>query len=237
MVNRSHRFTLVLCSRHCNSSVHLKDTTSFAKNSVEKILGHRLDHYIPYNSYLVFARAHIVSALQSLSSVGWVMQVPKTQKVTPLASSLTGQFDLLALNAAPNATTVRLIVTALPTEEAISERVSRWSSIRSLPVSDLKLVASRKLPRYSMSVRRSDVHSTMRTLAAHPDVAYVEIKRVFKPQNYYSHAVMQGGTSADHTPFFNAGIDGSGQIVGVGDTGVDVDSCYFWDNAVNPPFK
>lgn len=29
-----------------------------------------------------------------------------------------------------------------------------------------------------------------------------------------------------------AGIDGSGQIIGIGDSGVEVDSCYFFDPQV-----
>ena len=32
-----------------------------------------------------------------------------------------------------------------------------------------------------------------------------------------------------------AGIDGSGQVLGCGDSGVDVDNCYFYDESV--PFS
>ncbi len=37
-------------------------------------------------------------------------------------------------------------------------------------------------------------------------------------------------------PIWEAGIRGEGQIVGIGDSGVDVDSCYFYDPKVRPPF-
>ena len=36
------------------------------------------------------------------------------------------------------------------------------------------------------------------------------------------------------TPRSQAGIDGSGQVLGCGDSGVDVDNCYFYD--ANVPF-
>ena len=31
-------------------------------------------------------------------------------------------------------------------------------------------------------------------------------------------------------PFFDSGLDGSGQVVSVSDTGIDMDNCYFRDD-------
>ena len=45
--------------------------------------------------------------------------------------------------------------------------------------------------------------------------------------------VGQSGLGGDEaTPFFDAGLLGQGQRVAVFDTGVDIDSCYFWDGAL-----
>jgi hypothetical protein len=33
-----------------------------------------------------------------------------------------------------------------------------------------------------------------------------------------------------HTLPLEAGLTGSGEVVGCGDTGLDVDSCFFWDS-------
>jgi hypothetical protein len=41
-----------------------------------------------------------------------------------------------------------------------------------------------------------------------------------------------GSGSAEQLPMWAAGLTGQGQIVGLGDSGVDVDSCYFWDPQV-----
>ena len=34
-------------------------------------------------------------------------------------------------------------------------------------------------------------------------------------------------------PLWAAGLDGTGQVIGSGDSGIDVDSCYFNDPAVS----
>ncbi len=33
----------------------------------------------------------------------------------------------------------------------------------------------------------------------------------------------------EERPYWDAGLDGAAEIVGVGDTGLDVKSCFFWD--------
>ena len=38
---------------------------------------------------------------------------------------------------------------------------------------------------------------------------------------------------SDHTPVWDMGLRGEAEIVGVGDTGIDVDSCFFWDSSSN----
>ena len=57
-------------------------------------------------------------------------------------------------------------------------------------------------------------------------------------QNYHASAIVQnGGTAlADSNyarPLWEVGIDGTGEIVGCGDSGIDVNSCFFRDNNGN----
>lgn len=42
-----------------------------------------------------------------------------------------------------------------------------------------------------------------------------------------------GVESSEIHPIWSAGIRGEGQIVGCGDSGIDVDSCFFFDSRVN----
>ena len=39
------------------------------------------------------------------------------------------------------------------------------------------------------------------------------------------------------TPYHDAGLRGEGQIIGVGDTGLDYNNCYFYDSNVAAPIN
>ncbi|KXZ46203.1 hypothetical protein GPECTOR_46g272 [Gonium pectorale] len=49
----------------------------------------------------------------------------------------------------------------------------------------------------------------------------------------YSDPVGPASEEASRRPYRAAGLDGSGEVVGIGDTGIDLDSCYFADPRVN----
>jgi len=85
------------------------------------------------------------------------------------------------------------------------------------------------------------------------DVQWVEPKARVKVRNKYAAMTVQGGfvdgsrpcqpcmptmptcpacSRGGRTPIWEMGLKGEGEIVGCGDTGVDVDSCFFWDSNV-----
>ena len=52
----------------------------------------------------------------------------------------------------------------------------------------------------------------------------------------YSAAITQNGTlSLGYRPMYDRGLTGAGQIVGVGDSGLDVRSCFFYEAANDFP--
>jgi hypothetical protein len=54
-------------------------------------------------------------------------------------------------------------------------------------------------------------------------------------RNYDARWLTQGGVSRGDEPLTRAGLTGEGQIIGTADTGVDWDSCFFFDPAVPVP--
>ncbi len=81
----------------------------------------------------------------------------------------------------------------------------------------------------------SEIANLREPLAARPEVFWLEreSRRVFF--NDDTVWVGQSGTDGGGaTPVFDQGILGAGQIVGVLDTGIDIDSCYFADPAQTP---
>jgi hypothetical protein len=70
--------------------------------------------------------------------------------------------------------------------------------------------------------------SLVEAMAQHSQVVSVTLLGRPVLLNYDARGFLQTGSS--RTPFFNAGILGTGQVVGVADSGLDDYSCYFWDN-------
>jgi len=76
-------------------------------------------------------------------------------------------------------------------------------------------------------------------LSEQPSVTYVDIVRERKRLDLVAASAVQAGslpdpfvdlrTAASAQPLWEAGIDGSGQIVGVSDSGADLDTCYLYD--------
>ena len=65
-------------------------------------------------------------------------------------------------------------------------------------------------------------------------VKHFEPDTIFRPQNRYARGIVQSGTP-DLEPLLKAGLDGSGQIVAISDTGIDHDHCMFYDPNVPLP--
>ena len=72
-------------------------------------------------------------------------------------------------------------------------------------------------------------------LALQPDVCFVGAYPAVQLRNDLASGIVQGGGSVNSKPFYDVGLDGSGQIVAVSDTGVDLDNCYFRDTQHQTP--
>lgn len=68
--------------------------------------------------------------------------------------------------------------------------------------------------------------------ATHPEVIFLETFPIVKPSDAIAAATVQSGEQTS-TPLWDAGLDGSGQIIQVADTGVDMTSCFFSDPTGN----
>ncbi len=73
-------------------------------------------------------------------------------------------------------------------------------------------------------------------VGGHPDVTYVERGAGARLLNNHSAPILQSGSYTGPTPFWDAGVYGTNQVIAVLDTGLDVDSGFFRDaSGVLPP--
>ncbi|GBG77635.1 hypothetical protein CBR_g24081 [Chara braunii] len=72
-------------------------------------------------------------------------------------------------------------------------------------------------------------------------VVFVEEQARYKVFNEWAKGIMQGwnGTGAMvRTPIFDQGLRGEGEVIGLADTGIDMQHCFFYDeNKPNPPYN
>lgn len=64
-------------------------------------------------------------------------------------------------------------------------------------------------------------------LTNYENIIDIRLKFPSYPLNLYNKGIVQNGTYSQYYPYHLKGLDGSGQIVGVGDTGIDELSCFF----------
>ena len=80
------------------------------------------------------------------------------------------------------------------------------------------------LPTSSVAVATKAMHR----IAANPEVHFVEQVQEMRLLNNYGKEVTRGATLSSSNL---SGLTGDGQIVGVADSGLDYDSCFFRDDA------
>lgn len=75
-----------------------------------------------------------------------------------------------------------------------------------------------------------------KSLAEQEMVEYIEASPKLKFLNQYARGVTQSG-DYQVTPLANMGLDGTGQVIGVADTGLDMNVCFLSDSQAPTPFN
>lgn len=76
----------------------------------------------------------------------------------------------------------------------------------------------------------SCVLSTIAGMSLLPQVCSVDLNPLITTNNVDASAILQDPVNMNY-PFYDAGITGKGQVIGVSDSGLDTDNCYVWDSS------
>lgn len=88
----------------------------------------------------------------------------------------------------------------------------------------------------SSVISASIVSQLVYDIASMPFVLWVEYREHVIVHNRWAAGLCQSGTVGEY-PMFDSGLDGSGMVVGVSDTGIDMSHCQFYDSTVSTPFN
>lgn len=111
--------------------------------------------------------------------------------------------------------------------ETLIEREWKLSfAAANVPVKDMKVVSPRAA---LVTVHESLLSQSLSLLSQRSEVHWIEEKPVFQMLNRFARYVVQDNVPLT-TRIWNMGLKGRNQIIAVGDTGVDYDSCFFRDD-------
>jgi len=201
------------------------------KTEINRVIApYTLSQYVPHNGFLLVgpATAEFEQLLRSAPSVQHVTEYDHTFKISPELSDLAF-LSSTTINKGSEDTDAR-------EDDEITLRVLLAPDFSFTKVSDhWKQVFRRIDGTVSMTrddlalikISRQHLSTAVRFLAHRREVHWVEQDKRFRIQNKWIKYVIQSDYNV--TTVWNHGIRGEGQIIAMGDTGVDWDSCFFYD--------
>lgn len=81
-----------------------------------------------------------------------------------------------------------------------------------------------------------DAASVLGSISAMSEIDWIEKEPTYVLMNRWGKSLVQSGETSEF-PIFAANLTGYGQIVGVSDTGLDMQSCYFHDDKRPTPYR
>lgn len=183
----------------------------------------RVYTYLPEHTFLV--KSHEGSSLlDDPSSLGasWTGPFLAAAKISPEIAAAEG-----------NDTRLRMVMVHLFPDADLQATVAE---IEKLAGKKVEGAAQRqRFSRVRLLLTDAEIARLRDTLAEMGAVFWLERESRKVLKNDSSVLVGQSGPTGTTTPLFDHGLLGAGQIVAVLDTGVDIDSCYFWDAANGLP--
>ncbi|MBN2055660.1 S8 family serine peptidase [bacterium] len=187
--------------------------TPVAKESLER-LGVAIVGYLPHDAYLARLDTMQLNKARSLYGVDMVALYQPYCKI---------DLELLRMDAAA---LVPIRVTLFGGESVETAR----AIIRAAGGTIIDHADNPHRRRISFEIKGLKVAEVSRSLAMLPEVEWVQRRPVYKLCNDYTRYICQSGPyGGGLKPLYDNGVRGEGQLVGVMDTGVDADMCYFYD--------
>eukprot|EP01080_Neovahlkampfia_damariscottae_P011694 gene11694-4928_t len=231
-----------------------------------KKLGILVGDYIPRNTYMVSAKPSQIKEAKHVTGVLWIgdmhhenkqpdlklkngfinTHIEKTvslfQKEIEREERLTGR-KLQSVPTTPTRDAVEFVIMAHlakhESKQQLEENIKSWTQ-------ELKVLTENKIHRViavsdkkiaTLTYGAENAHKVSNFLAKKGLVHWVEIKPPTKTHNKYASMVVQSFDKPESKPMWNRGINGAGQIVGIGDTGLDTYHCFFYDDKNDVPYQ
>ena len=189
--------------------------------------------YIPDFSFVVRMAPKAASKLQTSTSlpIAWVGEYQPAFKLSSGLRQFVREGERVLQSNMP-----RLMIRFFPGQHT-AESVSDLEQLASSSGAMVEVVESHRSavqPWLVLSISAQDLGQLLPDLAAQRDVAWIDLYQVPRVLNDVARWVVQSDVE-NNCSVWSHDIHGEGQIIGVGDTGVDADSCFFYDGSQGLP--
>lgn len=138
---------------------------------------------------------------------------------TPKETSFTLVVNVLLDKSIPIGSSLKTMAT---------QTVSELQQKLKLADVDVKSIIVASPEKLVITLAEEDSQKALEIISAHSHVHWIEKRPRNYVMNKWTKPILQSGTPSQH-PLAAKGITGKGQIVGVGDSGLDPYSCHFYD--------
>ncbi|KAL0207259.1 hypothetical protein P9112_011887 [Eukaryota sp. TZLM1-RC] len=187
-----------------------------------------LGDYIPVNSFLLFLRSSSsLTSLQSNDRIKYLMEFGPSLRVSPELRSRT----LAATQHDSSSVSINVVLVPHSIRGKTVQEIAQSLS-EMIYLSDVNVISRDRLTVQTLTKHLS---STIDSLSKNSFVHWLELSPTLFTNNNQG-TVLSFGSSDDLTKFYQSGLNGEGEVVGVSDTGLDRHSCYFRDDHHQFPF-
>ena len=248
---------------HLNRPIH-RDLRALLAHTLGKADADSLK-YVPTNTFLVSTtHARVQAAKAAVPHVVWAGHVQPHHKVSPELYSIVLDDAPTADDTPsdrPSAASARRHVLASE-DDAVELAVALAPHVRNRAAAAAALWADRlgcelvphgaeresegegRQPwmriaspkKLIVRLHRAEAAEAVQFLAQQHEVHFVEPRERFRLRNKWAQGIIQSG-HAFNTPLFTRGLTGAGQILGIADTGIDMNLCFFKDDKHIPPIN
>lgn len=209
-----------------------------AKASIEKILGiDVLSNYIPHNTYRIYCIREQLLAIEQLEDVLLILSVEPQHKWDDLAflkntkNKKRNEVGRIAEKDIFDGYKLDVLLVGEILQEDLEKLITKTRE-QFKEHELLSFIPTKSKMKLKLSFAHEDLMLQAKEWLSHqPEVVWIERKVKEKPLNFFAKGVVQGGSNQDQT-LWEQGLTGEGEIVSVGDTGLDANHCFFWDRFV-----
>jgi hypothetical protein len=223
LTEHRHLFLLQF-TKNCGQSCHTKIETKVSE------LGYSYD-LVNVDHGLLYCEQNIIESLATKFTnviIDWVPLIPSLKIDKDLdIPTLCSTIDVLI----PLHLTL-LSMTSLNWEE-LSRILESHNHSFSSPLSERTGSLESSV---TIDMRCDNAYPLLHSLTHQPYVQWIEVRPLMTRQSFWANGVVQSGDW--RIPILKiANLTGHGSIIGIGDTGIDEYSCFFYDKTTRFPFN